>query len=90
MTAGAKPVGAIKDRAMGLMNFLVEKRGWIPSAAAIAAGNAEQESGINPAGPGGDPGTVGFGERGSWGMFQWNCARLDELKMKYGDKVANE
>ncbi len=86
MTAGAKPVGAIKDRAMGLMDYLVQQRHWTPAAAAIAAGNAEQESGINPAGPGGDPGTVGYGERGSWGMFQWNRKRLHDLKMKYGDQ----
>jgi hypothetical protein len=85
-SAGAKPVGAIKDRALGLMNYLVNERKWTPVAAAIAAGNAEQESGINPAGPMGDPGTVGYGERGSWGMFQWNRKRLHDLKMKYGDK----
>jgi len=85
-SAGAKPVGAIKDRAMALMGYLVKERHWTPVAAAIAAGNAEQESGINPAGPMGDPGTVGYGERGSWGMFQWNRKRLHDLKAKYGDK----
>jgi hypothetical protein len=34
----------------------------------------------------GDPNTVGAGERGSWGKFQWNRMRLHQLKMKYGDK----
>jgi hypothetical protein len=73
------PVGPLRDRALSLMNFLVTKRGWTPAAAAIAAGNAEQESGINPAGPPGDGGI-------SWGMFQWNRDRLERLKARFGSQ----
>lgn len=84
--AGAKPEGAIKDRAMHLMNYLVKKRGWTPEAASIAAGNSEQESGIFWAGKTGDLGTKGDGEVGSDGMFQWNRKRKHDLKLKYGDR----
>ena len=64
------------------MDYLVKRRGWQPAAAAIAAGNAEQESSIKSDGPMGDPSVPG----GSWGLFQWNRARLERLKAKYGDK----
>jgi Phage tail lysozyme len=73
------PTGTLKQRGMDLMAFLVNERGWTPAAAAIAAGNAQQESGVNPSGPPGDSGQ-------SWGMFQWNHERLAALKARYGDK----
>jgi hypothetical protein len=85
-TETASSGAGMNARAMSLMNYLVKTRHWTPAAAAIAAGNAEQESGIQSAGAMGDPNTVGSGERGSWGMFQWNRARLHELKTKYGDQ----
>ena len=56
-------------RGQQLMGYLVG-RGWTPAAAAIAAGNAQQESGINSNGPAGDGGI-------SHGMFQWNHKRYD-------------
>ena len=64
------------------MDYLVKRRGWESAAAAIAAGNAEQESSIRSDGPMGDRSVPG----GSWGMFQWNRARFERLKTKYGDK----
>jgi hypothetical protein len=64
------------------MDYLVKRRCWDPAAAAIAAGNAEQESSIRSDGPMGDPSVPG----GSWGLFQWNRARLERLKAKYGDR----
>jgi Phage tail lysozyme len=76
-----KPTCAIADRAFQLMDYLV-KRNWTPAAAAIAAGNAEQESGIRADGPMGDPTVPG----GSWGEFQWNRDRLARLKARYGDR----
>jgi Phage tail lysozyme len=73
------PTGTLKQRGLDLMSFLVNERGWTPAAAAIAVGNAQQESGVNPSGPPGDNGQ-------SWGMFQWNHERLAALKARYGDK----
>jgi Phage tail lysozyme len=72
-TGGAAPVGALKDRAMYMMDRLVKEHGWTPAAAAIAVGNAEQESTINPNGPAGDGGI-------SHGMMQWNHGRFDALQ----------
>ena len=40
---------------MQLMDRLVKVHGWTPEAAAIAAGNAQQESGVRSDGPMGDP-----------------------------------
>ena len=53
---------------MALMKRLIEVHGWTPEAAAIAAGNAQQESSIQPNGPLGDSGTA-------HGMFQWRNGR---------------
>jgi hypothetical protein len=64
------------SRAMQLMDRLIQVHGWTPEAAAIAAGNAQQESGVRSNGPMGDPSTPG----GSWGMMQWNRERLTALK----------
>jgi len=61
---------------MQLMDRLIQVHGWTPEAAAIAAGNAQQESGVRSNGPMGDPSTPG----GSWGMMQWNRERLTALK----------
>lgn len=72
-SGGAAPVGALRDRALYMMDRLVREHGWTPAAAAIAAGNAEQESGVNPAGPPGDGGI-------SMGMMQWNHERLSALQ----------
>jgi hypothetical protein len=72
---GGNHASALADRAFDLMSFLV-RAGWTPEGAAIAAGNAEQESGIRPDGPMGDASVPG----GSLGMFQWNRARLVCLK----------
>lgn len=77
-TAGAVSAD-MSDRASRLMDRLVSVHGWTPQAAAIAAGNAEQESGVRSDGKMGDPSTPG----GSWGMFQWNRERLAGLK-KFG------
>jgi Phage tail lysozyme len=59
-----------KAKRQQLMDYLVG-RGWTPSAAAIAAGNAQQESSFNP-GKIGDHGT-------SFGMFQWHADRAGAL-----------
>ena len=66
---------AQNEAGLRLMDYLVKERGWTPAAAAIAAGNAQQESGFNPTASG-DPSVPG----GSHGIFQWNRGRLDALK----------
>lgn len=66
------PSGSMAERAFGLMDYLVKERGWTPAAAAIAAGNAQQESGINASNSSGDGGT-------SWGQFQWHGDRRDAM-----------
>jgi hypothetical protein len=81
-SADATSEPALADRAFDLMDYLVQRRGWDPAAAAIAAGNAEQESSIRSDGPMGDPSVPG----GSWGLFQWNRTRLERLKATYGDR----
>ena len=58
-------------RGMQLMGYLVGQ-GWTPEAAAIAAGNAQQESSIRSDGAAGDGGI-------SHGMFQWNHERYAGL-----------
>lgn len=77
--------GSMDSRAMQLMDRLVKVHGWTPEAAAIAAGNAQQESGVRSDGPMGDPSTPG----GSWGMFQWNRGRLAALKEYAASQKAN-
>lgn len=67
-----------------MMDYLVKERGWTPEAAAIAAGNAQQESSFNPNGPAGDPSIPG----GSHGLFQWNRDRLVALKA-YAEKTGH-
>ena len=59
------------QRGMQFMNYLVGQ-GWTPEAAAIAAGNAQQESSIRSDGAAGDGGI-------SHGMFQWNHERYAGL-----------
>ena len=59
------------QRGQQLMGYLVG-RGWSPAAAAIAAGNAQQESSLNPNVPAGDGGI-------SHGIFQWNHERYAAL-----------
>ena len=59
--------------AMRLMDRLIKVHGWTPEAAAIAAGNAQQESSIRSDGPAGDGGI-------SHGMFQWNHERFEALQ----------
>jgi hypothetical protein len=61
--------------AMHMIDRLMS-HGWTEEAAAIAAGNAMQESGFNPNGPAGDPSIPG----GSHGVMQWNRDRLTALK----------
>jgi hypothetical protein len=73
-----KSTTAPKDQqaaALYMMNRLVNVHGWTPAAAAIAAGNAMQESSFDPA-AGGDPSIPG----GSHGYFQWNRDRLANLQ----------
>jgi len=55
-----------------IMEYLVKERGWTPAAAAIAVGNAQQESSFNT-GAIGDHGT-------SFGLFQWHNDRALALK----------
>jgi Phage tail lysozyme len=73
---------AQNEAGLRLMDYLVNERGWTPEAAAIAAGNAQQESSFNPNGPAGDPSIPG----GSHGLFQWNRDRLLALK-SYAEKT---
>lgn len=70
-----KPSGKVTGSAKRLMDRLVTQHGWSPAAAAIAAGNANAESGFR-SGTMGDPQVPG----GSWGLFQWNRSRLARLK----------
>ena len=72
-------------RAIQMMDRLVKTHGWTPEAAAIAAGNAQQESGVRSDGPMGDPSVPG----GSWGMGQWNRERLTALKEFAGKQGKN-
>jgi hypothetical protein len=62
-----------QSRIFRLMDRLVSVHGWTPEAAAIAAGNAVQESNVLGNGPAGDGGI-------SQGMFQWNHGRLSALQ----------
>ena len=75
--AGVSPTGnvsgAMSGRARQLMDRLIKVHGWTPEAAAIAAGNAQKESGIRSDGPPGDGGI-------SHGMFQWNKERFSALQ----------
>jgi hypothetical protein len=59
--------GSTQSRAHYLMGRLIAK-GWSPEAAAAAAGNAVQESGVRPSGVTGDRGTA-------HGIFQWRLDR---------------
>lgn len=61
--------------AMHMMDRLVTQHGWTPAAAAIAAGNAMQESGFQ-SGVAGDPSIPG----GSHGYGQWNRDRFTNLQ----------
>jgi hypothetical protein len=72
---GAPTTAEMNKAGLGLMDYLVNKRGWTPEAAAIAAGNAQQESSFNP-NASGDPSVPG----GSHGYFQWNRGRLAALQ----------
>ncbi|MCX7898477.1 MAG: phage tail tip lysozyme [Methylocystis sp.] len=67
------PKGDEKARGLALMRRLVEKHGWTPEAAAIAAGNAKQESNVRSDGPAGDRGTA-------HGLFQWRGDRFAALQ----------
>jgi Phage tail lysozyme len=69
---GKAPEGSLKERGLRLMNNLIDK-GWSKESAAMAAGNAEAESGINPSGPAGDGGA-------SVGMFQDQGSRRTALR----------
>jgi len=62
------------EAAMHMMDRLIS-HGWTEPAAAIAAGNAMQESGFNPSNSG-DPSIPG----GSHSYMQWNRDRLAALK----------
>ena len=64
--------GGAMDRAMRLMARL-RGHGWTEEAAASAAGQAMQESGVRSDGPAGDGGM-------SRGMFQWNRGRFAALQ----------
>jgi hypothetical protein len=68
------PKGVQRERAMRLMQSLVDK-GWSPTSAAIVAGNVQIESSFDPEAKG-DPSVPG----GSHGLVQWNRGRLAELK----------
>jgi hypothetical protein len=73
---GGRPGGSnvgMDERAMTLMDRLIKVHGWTPEAAAIAAGNAQQESGVFSNGPAGDGGI-------SHGMMQWNHERFAALQ----------
>ena len=72
-TPGASD-SSMNARGMEAMRYLVEEKGWEPAAAAIAVGNAQQESGIQSTGRPGDPNTPG----GSHYMFQWNNGRNND------------
>jgi len=63
--------------AMRMMDRLVKVHGWTPEAAAIAAGNAQQESSFSPGtGPNDRGGDSGM----SHGLMQWNHERLAALQ----------
>lgn len=74
-SGGNAPTGPMGDRGAAMMNRLVQQHGWTPQAAAIAAGNAQQESRFNT-GAAGDPNVPG----GSHGLFQWNRERFAALQ----------
>lgn len=61
-----------QSRVLAMMDQLVNQHGWTPEAAAIAAGNAVQESNVKT-------GAVGDGGM-SKGLFQWNHERLARLQ----------
>lgn len=61
-------------RVMAAMNYLVDKKGWTPEGAAIAVGNAMQESQVSSRGGVGDPNVPG----GSHKMFQWNNGKNND------------
>ena len=64
--------------AIHMMNRLVSVHGWTPAAAAIAAGNAMQESGFNP---------NAIGDNGiSHGYGQWNHDRFANLQQFAKDR----
>jgi len=65
--------GDVRSRALRVMDRLINKWGWTPEGAAVAAGNAVQESGARSDGPSGDRGTA-------HGMFQWRLDRFQKLK----------
>jgi hypothetical protein len=72
--AGAStPSGPMSVRGRALMDRLVKEHGWTPAAAAIAAGNAEQESSIHASGETGDGGSA-------HGLFQWRGDRFTALQ----------
>ena len=75
---GQAHAGAVKgsegDRAMDAMHYLVEKKGWTPEGAAIAVGNAMQESGVSAAGGANTGGDGGISHQ----MFQWNNGKNND------------
>jgi hypothetical protein len=71
--AYSAPTGTDDERAMRVMDKLIATGLYTEAGAAIAAGNAMQESGINPSRPAGDKGI-------SHGMFQWNKDRYARLQ----------
>ena len=66
------PRASSGQRAMAVMNRLVQEHRWTPQAASIAAANADSESNFNPnaAGDGGI----------SHGLWQWNHNRFAALQ----------
>ncbi|WP_036291592.1 phage tail tip lysozyme [Methylosinus sp. PW1] len=70
---GGVPQGGLGARGRALMERLIRVHGWTPEAAAIAAGNAQQESEIMSNGRPGDRGTA-------HGLFQWRNERFAALK----------
>ena len=70
---GKAPEGSLRERGLRLMNDLITKYGYTPESAAMAAGQAEAESNINPSGPAGDAGA-------SVGMFQDQGSRRVDLR----------
>lgn len=63
---------SMSARAQRLMHRLISVHGWTPAAAALAAGEAEQESGIRPF-------TGNMNHEGGGGMFQWRLGRFRDM-----------
>jgi len=63
----------LRERGLHMMDRLVTVHGWTPEAAAIAAGNAQQESNLATKGKAGD-------SESAHELFQWRHERFDALK----------